>query len=112
MFYTKKHFTVNGFTWKFSAIFDKGDNFPVGFIVHQSPTLKRKNLLPRGVNSFPFRADSFSEGCKNNFNRVVSLERVSSLSGPNFRRHLSSAFFFFFLTNCRLERSLKVKLKD
>ena len=35
-----------------------------------------------------------------------------TLSVPNFRRHLSSAFFFFILTNYRLERRLYVKLKD
>ena len=34
---------------------------------------------------------------------------VLTLSVPNFRRHLSSAFFF--LTNYRLERSLYAKLK-
>ena len=33
-----------------------------------------------------------------------------TLSVPNFRRHLSYAFFI--LTNCRLERLLYVKLKD
>ena len=34
-----------------------------------------------------------------------------TLSAPNFRRHLSSAFFYI-LTNYRLERRLYVKLKD
>ena len=35
-----------------------------------------------------------------------------TLSVPNFRRHLSSAFFLFILINYRLERRLYVKLKD
>ena len=35
-----------------------------------------------------------------------------TLSVPNFRRHLSSVVCFSFLTNCRLKRSLYVKLKD
>ena len=35
---------------------------------------------------------------------------ILTLSAPNFRRHLLSAFFI--LTNCRLERHLYVKLKD
>ena len=38
-----------------------------------------------------------------------------TLSVPNFRRHLSSVFFFFFvifLANYCLESSLYVKLKD
>ena len=70
----------------------------------------------KGSKLFPYRVDPFQKGA-NNFDRVVSLESVSvplPLSAPNFRRHLSSAFFFFFLilTNYRLERRLYVKLKD
>ena len=39
-----------------------------------------------------------------------SLSSCLTLSVPNFRQHLSSAFFI--LTNYRLERRLYVKLKD
>ena len=44
---------------------------------------------------------------------VVSLQSLTflTLSASNFRRHLSSAFYFI-LTNYRLERRLYVKLKD
>ena len=43
------------------------------------PTLKGKNMLPRGAGSkfFPFRGDPLSEGRQNNFERVVTLESVS-----------------------------------
>ena len=37
--------------------------------------LKGKKLLPLGSNFFPFRGDPFSKGDKNNFDRVVSLEK-------------------------------------
>ena len=37
---------------------------------------------------------------------------ILNSSVPNFRIHFSSVFFFFFLTNCRLERHLYVQLKD
>ena len=44
--------------------------------------------------------------------RVLTVRSFDflSLSAPNFRRHLSSAFFI--LTNYRLERRLYVKLID
>ena len=40
-------------------------------------SLKRKNLILLGANSFIFRVDPFSEGCQNNFEKVASLESIS-----------------------------------
>ena len=60
-------------------------NFLFAFL-HSKPlpkgsTLKGKNLLPAGANSFlagskffPFRVDPFLDGDKNNFYRVASLK--------------------------------------
>ena len=42
--------------------------------------------------------------------RRIKTVAFLTLSVPNFRRHLPSAFFI--ITNCRLERRLYVKLKD
>ena len=73
---------------RFSLIFYKGENFCDFLFVFCSvssqvpflkgSTLKGKNLLPLGSKFFPFRVDLFSEGSKNYFGRVVSLESVSA----------------------------------
>ena len=68
---------------RFSAIFNMGDNFCdflFGFL-HTNPLLKRvhsnrKEFAPKGSKLFPFRVDSFSEGSKENFDTVISLENV------------------------------------
>ena len=54
----------------------------ISSFVHQSlsekgSTLKGKNLLLMGADSFCFGVDPFSEGSINNSGRVVSLESVS-----------------------------------
>ena len=42
----------------------------------------------------------------------LDCTKFTTLSVPNFRRHLWSAFFFFFLTKYCSESSLYLKLKD
>ena len=44
---------------------------------------KRKELVPLMSKSFPFRADPFSKGMQNNFNRDVALERAFILLKEN-----------------------------
>ena len=68
----------------FFAISAKGDNF-CDFLFDctpPSPVWKgvyslRKKIAPRGSKGFPHRVDLFSEGDKNNFDRVICLENVS-----------------------------------
>ena len=54
---------------------------------HQAPsekgsTLKRKNLLPWGANSFLLEQTLFQKGGKTILTRVVSTESVYSLTSP------------------------------
>ena len=80
---------------RYSAIFYKGDNFCVFLyaLLHPKPfwkgsTVKGKNLLPMGANSFlleythwskffPFTVDPFLKGRQNNNDRVASPEIIS-----------------------------------
>ena len=71
---------------RFSAIFDKGDNFCgvlCCFLPQQAHYEKRsipkgKNLLPtKDSKFFPFRVGSFSKGKQNNFDRFSLSESVS-----------------------------------
>ena len=63
-----------------SAFCDKGDNicnFLYAFLHNKSlvngPTLKGKNLLPRGSKFFPFRVDPFWEGRENYLTELPHL---------------------------------------
>ena len=73
---------------------------------------KRKEFAPLGNKLFFFSEVSFSEGdlCaekqKQEVTKVIYLVKIYNVyllpltfSAPNFRRHLSSALFFFFLFN-------------
>ena len=65
---------------QYNRVWRKGDNicdFLFAFLDTKGSTLKGKNLLRLGANSFLFRVDPFSEGRQNNFDRVVSPESVS-----------------------------------
>ena len=64
--------------------------------LHIKTLLKRCLLIKErnGNKFFPFRVDLFSEGMQNNFDRVTSPERVSTLSlirSCKFRAHHSTS---------------------